>query len=167
MAITTAFCTSAKVDLLNGRHHFALSGGDTFKLALIKTSEAGTYGAGSTSYANISGNGDDPTVGGGGSSSPAVGAGLGGGTLTRVDPTSSGTTAYTSFSNLVFTLTGASASLAANGCMIYNDTLTTPVADAAVSVHAFSGSPSASGNGATFTIQFPAADASNAILRLA
>jgi hypothetical protein len=64
-------------------------------------------------------------------------------------------------------LVGASATLTADGCLIYNDTLTTPVADASVSTHAFSGSPAASGEGATFTIQFPAADASNAILRLA
>ena len=162
MTISTAFCTSAKVDLMFARHNFANSGGATFKLALIKTSESGTYGASSTAYANITGNSDEAAVGGGGSGYTA-----GGGTLTRVDPTSSGTTAFTDFADLVFTLSGASASLAANGCMIYNDTITTPTADASISVHAFSGSPSASGNGATFTIQFPAADASNAILRLA
>lgn len=162
MAVSTAFCTSAKVDLMFARHNFANSGGNTFKLALIKTSESGTYGAASTAYANITGNSDEATVGGGGSGYTA-----GGGSLTRVDPTSSSTTAYTDFADLVFTLSGASASLASSGCMIYNDTLTTPVADASVSIHAFSGSPSASGDGATFTIQFPTADASNAILRLA
>lgn len=162
MTISTAFCTSAKVDLFFARHNFANSGGATFKLALIKTGEAGTYGAASTAYANITGNTDEAAVGGGGSGYTA-----GGGSLTRVDPTSSGTTAFTDFADLVFTLSGGSASLSSNGCMIYNDTITTPTADASISVHAFSGSPSASGNGATFTIQFPAADASNAILRLA
>lgn len=162
MAITTAFCTSAKVDLLFARHNFALSGGATFKLALIEVGEAGTYGAASTAYANITGNSDEAVVGGGGTGYTA-----GGGTLTRVDPTSSGTTAFTDFADLVFTLSGASATLASNGCMIYNDTITTPTADAAVSIHAFSGSPSASGEGATFTVQFPTADATNAILRLA
>lgn len=160
MTITTAFCTSAKVDLLAARHNFLLSGGNTFKLALIEIGEAGTYGAASTAYANLSG--DEAAVGGGGSGYTA-----GGGTLTRVDPTSTGTTAFTDFADLVFTLSGGSATLGSNGCMIYNDSLTTPVADASVSVHAFSGSPTASGAGATFTVQFPTADATNAILRLA
>lgn len=162
MAVSTAMCTSFKVDLLFARHNFALSGGNTFKAALIKTAEAGTYGAASTAYANITGNSDEATVGGGGSGYTA-----GGVTLTRVDPTSSGTTAYTDFADAVITLSGASATFASNGMMIYNDTLTTPTADASVSIHAFSGSPSASGAGATFTIQFPTPDASNAILRLA
>lgn len=163
MTATTAFCTSAKVDLMFARHNFASSGGATFKAALLKVGMTGTYGAASTSYANITGNSDESTVGGGGSGYPA-----GGGTLTRVDPTSSGTTAYTDFApDMIFTLSGGAASLSADGTMIYNDTITTPVADASISVHAFSGSPSASGNGATFTIQFPTPDASNAILRLA
>lgn len=162
MSVTTAFCSAAKTDLFCARHNFLLSGGNTFKAALIKTSQAGTYGAASTAYANITGNSDEATVGGGGSGYTA-----GGGTLTRIDPALSGTTAYVDFADYVWTLSGASASLASDGCMIYNDTLTTPVADASVSIHAFSGSPSASGDGATFTIQWPTADASNAILRLA
>jgi len=165
MAVTTAFCTSAKVDLLFARHNFALSGGDTFKAALIDATHTGTYGAASTAYANITGASDEATVTGG--TTPG-GYTAGGNTLTRVDPTSSGTTAYTDFADTTWTLTGTGAvQLSCDGMMIYNDTLTTPTADAAVSVHAFSGTPTASGSGATFTVQFPTADASNAILRLA
>lgn len=156
MAITTAFCTSAKVDLLFARHNFANSGGATFKLAMYTS--AATLGASTTAYSAT----NEVAVGGGGSGYTAAG-----GTLTRVDPTSSGTTAYTDFSDLVFTLSGGSATLAADGCLIYNDTISTPVADASISTHAFSGTPTASGDGATFTVQFPTADASNAILRLA
>lgn len=158
MAITTAFCTSAKVDLMKGLTNFLLSGGSTIKLALFKTTVTGTYGAASTNYSNITGNSDEASVGGGG-----TGYSAGGSSLTRVDPTSSGTTAFTDFADLVITLSGASASLASDGAMIYNSTNS----NAAISCHAFSGSPSASGNGATFTVQFPAADSSNAIIRLA
>lgn len=158
MAMTTAFCTSAKADLMKGTLNFLLSGGSTVKLALVKTSMTGTYGAASTNYSNITGNSDEAAVGGGG-----TGYSAGGSNLTRVDPTTSGTTAFTDFADLVFTLSGASASLASDGCMIYNSSNS----NAAISCHAFSGSPSASGNGATFTIQFPAPDASNAILRIA
>lgn len=157
MAIVTAFCTSAKVDLFFGRHNFALSGGDDFKLALYVA--AATLDASTTAYTAT----NETSVGGGGSGYTAGGA-----SLTRIDPSNpSGAVAIVDFADLVFTLSGAGATLAADGCLIYNDTITTPVADASISTHLFSGSPSASGDGATFTIQFPAADASNAILRLA
>lgn len=157
MAITTAFCTSAKVDLLAARHNFLLSGGDAFKLALYTS--AATLGATTTAYSAT----NEAAVSGG------TGYTAGGGTLTRVDPTSSGTTAFTDFADLVFTLSEVTptVTLTANGCLIYNDTLTTPVADASFSVHAFGGDATATGDGATFTIQMPAADATNAIIRLA
>jgi hypothetical protein len=148
-------CTSFKVDLFYGRHNFALSGGNTFKVALYTSSA--TYGASTTAYSAT----NEASVGGGGSGYTA-----GGGTLTRIDPTSSSTTAYTDFADFVWTLSGASATLTAAGCMIYNDTLTTPVADASVSTHAFT-EATASGDGATFPLQVPAAGASTAILRLA
>lgn len=161
MTVNIGFCTSAKVDLLWGRHHFQLSGGDTFKVGLIKVGEARTYDASSTSFANVTqATSDEASVSGG------TGYTTGGYTLTRVDPTSSGTTAFTDFDNAQWTISGAG-TLTASGCMIYNDTVTTPVADPSISVHPFSGPPSASGNGSTFTIQFPTPDASNAILRLA
>ena len=165
MAITTAFCTSAKVDLLFARHDFALTGGSTFKAALIDAAHTGTYGAASTAYANITGASDEASVTGG--TTPG-GYTAGGNTLTRVDPTSSGTTAYTDFADTTWTLTGTgSVQLAVDGMMIYNDTLTTPTADASVSVHSFTGTPTATGATATFQVVFPTADASNAIIRLA
>lgn len=146
MAITTAICTSYKVDLLFARHNFALSGGDTFKIALYTSSA--TLGATTTAYTatnEVSGTGYTAT----------------GNTLTRVDPTSSGTTAYTDFADT----TWSTATITARGCLIYNDTLTTPVADASVQVHDFGSDRSSTA--ADFTIQFPTADASNAIIRLA
>lgn len=146
MAITTAICTSFKVDLYNGRHNFAASGGNSFKIALYTS--AATLDATTTAYTatnEVSGTGYTAT----------------GNTLTNVDPTSSGTTAYIDFANT----TWSTATITARGCLIYNDTLTTPVADASVQVHDF-GSDRTS-TAADFTIQFPTADASNAIQRLA
>lgn len=146
MAITTAICTSYKVDLLFGRHNFALSGGDTFKIALYTS--AATLGATTTAYTatnEVSGTGYTAT----------------GNTLTRVDPTSSGTTAYTDFADT----TWSTSTITARGCLIYNDTLTTPVADASVQVHDFGSDQSSTA--ADFTIQFPTADSSNAIIRIA
>lgn len=143
MASTTAMCTSFKVELFEGLHNFLLTGGDTFKIALY-TSTA-THGAGTTQYSitnEISG----------------TGYVAGGATLTRVDPTSSGTTAFTDFGDAQW----ASASFTAASALIYNDTA---AANEAVSVHDFGGDKTASGG--NFDIQFPAADSSNAILRLA
>lgn len=152
MAITTAMCTSFKVELLQGAHDFRLTGGDTFKLALIKSGMAGTYGAASTAYGDITGNSDE--VGDSGTYA------AGGGTLTRIDPSTSGTTALTDFADLAFT----SATISAAACMIYNSTPTHTYTNPACTVHDFGGTK-ASTNG-TFTLQFPAADASNAIIRI-
>lgn len=142
MAITTAMCTSFKKELLEAKHNFLNSGGDTFKLAMFTSSV--TLGASTTAYATtneISGTGYT----------------AGGGTLTRVDPSSSGTTGLTDFANLTF----SSSSLTANGALIYNDSNS----DRAVCALAF-GADKTSSSG-DFTIQFPAADASNAIIRIA
>lgn len=146
MAITTAICTSYKVDLLYGRHNFAASGGNTFKIALYTSSA--TLDATTTAYTatnEVSGTGYTAT----------------GNTLTNVNPASSGTTAYIDFADT----TWSTSTITARGCLIYNDSLTTPVADASVQVHDF-GSDKTS-TAADFTIQFPTADASNAIQRLA
>ena len=146
MAITTAICTSFKVDLLFARHNFALSGGDAISIALYTS--AATLGATTTAYSatnEVSGTGYTAK----------------GNALTRVDPTSSGTTAYTDFADT----TWSTSTITARGCLIYNDTLTTPTADASIQVHDF-GSDKTS-TAADFTIQFPTADASNAIIRLA
>lgn len=148
MAATTAMCTSFKSELMQALHNFLLSGGNTFKLAMIKVGMAGTYGAASTNYSNITGNSDEVT---------GTGYSAGGGTLTRVDPTTSGTTAYTDFADLVFT----TATLSATAAMIYNSTS----GNRAVSVHDFGGTKTSTAG--DFTIQFPTPDATNAILRIA
>ena len=143
MASTTAMCTSFKVELFEGLHNFLLSGGNDFKIALY-TSTA-THGAATTAYSatnEISGTGYTAE----------------GQSLTRVDPTSSGTTAFVDFADV----TWSTASFTAASALIYNETA---VGDEAVSVHDFGGDKTASGG--DFTIQFPTADASNAILRLA
>lgn len=153
MAATTAMCTSFKQQLLEGVHDFRLTGGDTFKLALIKSGMAGTYGAASTAYANITGNSDEV---------PDSGTyAAGGGTLTRIDPSVSGTTALTDFADIAFT----TATISAAACMIYNSTPAHTYTNPACSIHDFAGTKSST-NG-TFTVQFPTADASNAIIRIA
>ena len=148
MAATTAMCTSFKVEVLRAQHNFLLTGGNTFKMALIKSGMAGTYGAASTNYSNITGNSDEAS---------GTGYTAGGATLTRVDPTSSGTTAYTTFSSPV---TWSTATISAAACMIYNTTNS----NSSVSIHDFGGTVSSTAG--TFTVTLPTADASNAILRI-
>ena len=149
MAATTAMCTSFKVEILKAQHNFLLTGGNTFKMALIKSGMAGTYGAASTNYSNITGNSDEAS---------GTGYTAGGATLTRVNPTSSGTTAYTTFSSPV---TWSTATISAAACMIYNTTNS----NSSVSIHDFGGTVSSTAG--TFTVTLPTADASNAILRIA
>jgi hypothetical protein len=143
MAITQAMCTSFKSELLTAEHNFAASGGDTFKIALYTSSAI--LGASTTAYSatnEVSGTGYTAT----------------GNTLTNVNPTTSGTTAFTDFDDT----TWSSATITANGALIYNDD---HASDAAVAVLAFGGDKTST-NG-DFTIQFPTADASNAIIRIA
>lgn len=147
MAISQAMCTSFKQELLQGQHDFTASTGHTFKLALYTSSA--TLGASTTDYSatnEVSGTGYT----------------AGGGTLTNVTPTTSGTTAFTDFADLTF----SSATITANGALIYNTTTGggTGTTDAVV-VLAFGGDKTST-NG-DFTIQFPTADASNAIIRIA
>ena len=142
MAITQAMCTSFKKELLEAVHNFKNSGGDTFKIALYTSSA--TMSAATTAYSatnEISGTGYT----------------AGGNTLTRVDPSSSGTTGFTDFADT----TWSTASITARGALIYNDT----DSDKAVAVLDFGADKTASGG--DFTITFPAADASNAIIRIA
>ena len=144
MAFTgsNALCTSFKKELLEGVHNFKNSGGNTFKLALYTSSAS--LGASTTAYSTsneVSGTGYT-----------AAGA-----ALTSVTPTTSGTTAFCDFSDLTF----SSSTITANGALIYNDTQS----DKAVCTLAFGGDKtSTSGD---FTISFPTADASNAIIRIA
>jgi hypothetical protein len=143
MAISQAMCTSFKVELLKGVHDFTNSTGDSFKIALYTSSA--TLDATTTAYSasnEVSGTGYTAT----------------GNTLTNVTPTSSSTTAYTDFADT----TWSSATITANGALIYNDT---EAGDPAVCVLAFGGDKTST-NG-DFTIQFPTADASNAIIRIA
>ena len=145
MAITSAICTSFKQEILVGTHNFTATSGDTFKIALYTSSA--TLGAGTTAYSTS----NEITN----SSGTAYTAG--GATLTSVTPTTSGTTAICDFSDVSYT----SASFTANGALIYND----DQSDKAVAVIAFGGDKTVSSG--TFTIQFPTADASNAIIRIA
>ena len=145
MAITSAICTSFKQEILVGTHNFTATSGDTFKIALF-TSDA-TLGASTTAYSTS----NEITN----SSGTAYTAG--GATLTSVTPTTSGTTAFCDFADVSYT----SASFTANGALIYND----DQYDKAVAVIAFGGDKTVSSG--TFTIQFPTADASNSIIRIA
>jgi len=137
-------CTSFKKELLEGIHDFRNSGGDTFKLALYDNSASFT--AATTAYTATN------EVGNSGSYS------AGGGTLTRVDPTTSGTTAFTDFSDITFT----SATITAFGALIYNDTA---AGDPSVVVLDFGGAKTSTAG--DFEIVFPAAAASTAIVRIA
>jgi hypothetical protein len=142
MAISQALCTSFKVELMTGTHNFTASTGNTFKLALYTS--AATLGATTTVYS---------------ATNEASGTNYvaGGSNLTNVTPTSSGTTAFTDFADLTF----SNVTITANGALIYNSS----ASNKAVAVLAFGGDKTATAG--NFTIVFPAADASNAIIRIA
>jgi hypothetical protein len=145
MAFTgNAMCTSFKQELLQGVHNFTASTGDSFKLALYTNSASFT--AATTAYTSAN------EVSASGSYV------AGGGALTNVTPTTSGTTAFTDFDNLTFT----SATITARGALIYNDTA---AGDPAVVVLDF-GTDKTSTAG-DFQIVMPTADASNALIRIA
>ncbi len=145
MAITSAICTSFKVELLKGVHNFTATTGNTFKIALYDSDA--TLGASTTAFTTS----EEIT------NTSGTAYTSGGATLTSVTPVASSTTALCDFDDVSF----SSATFTANGALIYNSSAT----NAAVAAIAF-GSDKTATNG-TFTIQFPAADASNAIIRLA
>lgn len=147
MAITQAMCTSFKQQLLEAKHDFVASGGHTFKLALFTSSA--TLDSSTTDY--------DTT-----NEVSGTGYSAGGSALTNVNPTTSGTTAFTDFDDLTF----STATITANGALIYNTTTDggSGTTDA-VCVLAFGGDKTSTAG--DFTIQFPTADASNAIIRIA
>lgn len=142
MAISQAMCTSFKVELMTATHNFTNPGGNTFKIALYQSTA--TLGAATTAYTT---SGECPSTGN---------YTAGGNTLTSVTPTSSGTTAYTDFADT----TWSNATITANGALIYNNSQS----DKAVCVLAFGGDKTST-NG-DFTIVFPTADATNAIIRI-
>ena len=137
-------CTSFKVELMKAVHNFTTGTGDEFKLALYDNSASFT--AATTAYTATN------EVSASGSYS------AGGGALTNVTPTSSGTTAFTDFADLSFT----SATITAYGAMIYNNTA---AGDPAVCILDFGGAKTSTTG--TFTIIFPTADSTSAIIRIA
>ena len=145
MAISSAICNSFKQELLVGTHNFTASSGNSFKLALYTSSAS--LGASTTAYSS-----SNEITNASGSAYTA-----GGKALTSVTPVLDGSTAVCDFADISFT----SASFTANGCLIYNDTQS----DKACAVVAFGGDKTVSSG--TFTIQFPAAAASTAIVRIA
>jgi hypothetical protein len=145
MAITTAMCTSFKSELLGGLHDLDT---DSLKLALIKASPSGTYGAATTNYSNVTGNSDEAS----GTNYTAGGQALDGATIAV-----SGTTATVDFTDEVF----SNVTVSADGCIIYN----TANSNSAIAVIDFGGTVSATAG--DLTIEFPTADASNAVIRIA
>ena len=137
-------CTSFKVELMRAVHNFTTSTGNTFKLALYDNSASFT--AATTAYTVTNEVANSGTYA------------AGGGSLTNVTPTSTGTTAFTDFADLSFT----SATITAFGALIYNDTA---AGDPTVCVLDFGGAKTSTSG--TFTIIFPTNDATNAIIRIA
>tara|TARA_R110002074_G_C12118882_1_gene626902 strand:- start:144 stop:584 length:441 start_codon:yes stop_codon:yes gene_type:complete len=146
MAITSAICTSFKVEILKAVHNFTASSGNTFNIALYDSDAS--LGAGTTAYTT-----SEEISNTSGSAYSAKGK-----ALTSVTPVASSTTAVCDFSDISWT----SASFTARGCMIFNDSAS---GDPSVCCIDFGGDKTAT-NG-TFTIQFPTADASDAIIRIA
>ena len=146
MAITSAVCNSFKTEVLQALHNFTASSGNSFKLALY--TRTATLNKSTTAYS------DTNEI----SNTSGSAYSAGGKALTSVTPALSTDTACCDFADISFT----SASFTANGCLIYNDTAS---GDPAVCAIAFGGDKTLSSG--TFTIQFPTADANNAILRIA
>ena len=140
-------CTSFKQELLVGSHNFTASSGDTFKLAMYTNSAS--FDASTTDYTTSN------EVSG-------TGYSAGGAALTNVTPTTSGTTALTDFADLTF----SSSTITARGALIYNTTTAggTGTTDTVVVLDFGSDKSSSAGD---FSIVFPTADASNAIIRIA
>ena len=142
MAITQAMATSFKKELMEAKHNFLASGGNSFKLALYTSSA--TMGAATTAYTTTNqATGTNYTAGGS--------------ALTNINPTSSGTTAFTDFADLTF----GTATITARGCMIYNSS------DSNKSVATIDFGGDKTSTAGDFTIVFPAAAASTAIIRIA
>lgn len=152
ISVTTAMPTSFKVEILRAVHNFTASTGNTFKIALMKATAAGsgTYGAATTSYTNLTGNSDELPSGSGYTT--------GGNTLTSITPVADGTTAVCDFDNT----TWSAATFTTCGALIYNDSA---AGDPACAVLSFGGDQQVSSG--DFQIQFPAAAAATAIIRIA
>ena len=145
MAITTAMCNSFKQELLGGVHDLDT---DSLKIALIKETPSGTYGASTTNYSDVTGNTDEAT----GTNYTAGGQALGNASITL-----DGTTAVVDFDDEVF----SNLTISADGAIIYNSSQS----NKAIAVFDFGGTVTATSG--DFTIVFPSADASNAVIRIA
>jgi hypothetical protein len=144
MAITTAMCNSFKQELLGGVHDLDT---DTLKVALIKETPSGTYGAATTNYSDVTGGSDEAT----GTNYTAGGQALDSPVISL-----SGGTAFVDFADEVF----SNLTISADGAIIYNASQ----GNKAIAVFDFGGTvTSTSGD---FTIVFPTADASNAVIRI-
>ena len=142
MAITTAMCNSFKQELLNAVHDLDT---DTLKIALIKASPTGAFGAATTNYSDLS---TDEAVG--------TNYSAGGQVLDSASITTDGATVYVDFADEVFT----ALTISSDGCIIYNASKT----NKAIATFDFGGTITST-NG-DFTIVFPTADASNAVIRI-
>jgi len=145
MAITTAMCNSFKQELLGGTHDLDT---DVLKIALIKSSMAGTYGASTTNYSDVTGNSDEAS---------GTGYSAGGQNLDSATISLDGSTAIVDFADETF----ADVTTSADGCIIYNASQS----NKAIAVIDFGGTVSATAG--DLTIEFPAAGASTAIIRIA
>ena len=145
MAITTAMCNSFKTEVLGGTHDLDTH---TIKIALIKSGMSGTYNASTTNYSNVTGASDEAS---------GTNYSAGGQNLDSPSIALSGSTAIVDFADEVFSTVTVSAA----GCIIYNSS----ASNKAICVIDFGGTVSSvAGN---LTVQFPTADASNAIIRIA
>ena len=145
MGVTTAMCTSVNGELVGVPHDLVTN---TIKRALIKLSESGTYGAVTTNYSDVTGNSDEAS---------GTNYSAGGNILGSAAITTSGTTALLDFADTTF----SNATVSASGAIIYNSSQS----NKAIAVISFGGTVASTAG--DFTVSFPAADASNAIVRIA
>ena len=142
--ITTAMCNSFKQELLGGVHDLDTH---TLKIALIKPSPTGNFGAATTNYSDVTGSSDEAT---------GTNYSAGGQTLDSATITLSGTTAFVDFADEVF----SNLTISAGGAIIYNSS----ASNKAIAIFAFSSTVSSTAG--DFTVIFPTADASNAVIRI-
>ena len=152
MAIASVLTNTFKEELLGGYHSFNASGdtpaGSAFKIALYTSSASlGTTTAAYTASNEVASGGGYTTAGE---------------ALTNTGVAKSTVTSYTDFSDVSWT----SASFTARGCLIYNSSsISGLTANEAVALIDFGGDKTVTSG--TFTIEFPAAAASTAIIQIA
>jgi hypothetical protein len=154
MAITTGLCDVFKAEVMRGAHNMTNSTGHTYKMALFKASVAGTFSSSATdSYDDMST--DEHATGNGYTT--------GGFTLTNTTPIVNATKGCADFNDPSWNASGSG--MSTDGCLLYNDTTTTPTNNPACFVYSF-GSTQNVTSGGTLTLVMPAQDGSNAIIRI-